>query len=202
MKKLLFVFLVLVVLIAVAGCNARKNTVQIKLEDKPVNTTSTTVITPVEEEGQTEKPLAIKVTKASDEEKENSAVLAVTSVEGGVLETNVGYHIVRGTVPQGTQAVKVNDYTLVKFLPWHKTWTYIASTSIGTLKEGKNNYTVLALDKEGGTIDETGFEITYTPSVIPHLPGVGTPLLFTLIMTFILSLGWFVLPLPFKKKRL
>lgn len=50
----------------------------------------------------------------------------------------------RGTAPTGTTAIIVNGYQIKKFVPG-TTWTYKASTAIGTLKNGENEFIVTAV---------------------------------------------------------
>ncbi|MFH1012820.1 MAG: hypothetical protein V1760_03685 [Candidatus Peregrinibacteria bacterium] len=183
MKKLFFVFVVILVIVLVVGCRARRENGEFETD------TTTTVVTPVDDEEEA-KPLDVAV-NASEEGDEQE--LAVTSLNNGQLETSEGYHLVQGTAPMNTHSIQVNDYTLQHYRPGDSQWRYIASTGIGTLAEGDNAYAVRALDAEGDEIATTSFDIAYHPTTSPDaLPGVGTPLSLTFLVTFLLSLGWFV----------
>jgi hypothetical protein len=180
MKKLLLVFIILIVIVLAVGCNARKKTVSFDGDSK-----TTTVVTTIDDDSQADKPLAINTTRAS-----GGGRLAITSLDNDTLETDAGYHVVRGVAPGDTHRIKVNNYILVRYRPGQTDWSYIASTGMGTLRVGKNNYKVIALDSTGNTIDQTNFSILYAPKV-PNLPGVGTPLTASLLISMILSFAWF-----------
>jgi len=67
MKKLIFVFAVLLVLVVVAGCNARRNgsnTIKFNPKIEGVTEETSTVVTPTEEPA-TKKPLAIQAAAPS-----------------------------------------------------------------------------------------------------------------------------------------
>jgi hypothetical protein len=56
---------------------------------------------------------------------------------------------IKGTAPEGTQKIYVNDYALSKFSPGDTTWTYLASTSLDNLSKGENLFTVVAEGENG-----------------------------------------------------
>jgi ABC-type transport system substrate-binding protein len=55
-----------------------------------------------------------------------------------------------GNVPVGTKSVAINGYTLKEFVPGNNRFTYRTSLEDGTLKEGKNTYT-LEFESANGT---------------------------------------------------
>lgn len=57
-----------------------------------------------------------------------------------------------GNVPEGTTSVQVNGYQLQLFSPAKGTFSYRADTTIGTLLEGENVYTVAFFNGQGGEI--------------------------------------------------
>ena len=177
MKKLVLLFVVLLAVVLVVGSCARRKTSG-KFAEKSV----TTVVTPADEESK--KPLTVTATTKAD-----GGALAVTSLKDSSLKTTTGYHVIRGTAPANTHSIKVNDYTLTHFMPGQKRWNYIASKWMGTLKEGANTYTVRALDAKGNELATTNFTIAYTAQAMA-LPGTGSPLLPTLLMTALGLLGW------------
>ncbi len=57
--------------------------------------------------------------------------------------------IISGTVPENIFQVVVNGYTLTKFEPGDRKWSYVASKKFGTLVPGENKYTVKAVRRDG-----------------------------------------------------
>ncbi len=168
MKKLAFVLILTLSMTVLSGCKDRE------ARFNPDNDTSVTI--EVIEDGDTAiEPMVIGDDKGPD--------LAFTGIDGDKMETNVGYHVIRGTAPRATSKVMVNDYTLKKYLPGQTSWSYITSESLGTLQEGKNKYVVKAIDAEGNTIQSETLKITYTKTSAPELPDVGTPLAANLLIS-------------------
>jgi hypothetical protein len=168
MKKLIFIFVILFILVIATGCGARKNTVKFNPIDN------------VEESGEGVDIMG---------EVDLGPDLAVTSFIGDKMETNVGYHVIRGTTPKNTNSIKINDYKLTKYYPGQTEWSYIASASMGTLAEGDNEYIVMALDKEGAEIGSQTFTIAYEAP--DNLPSTGSNGWIYLIISFLVSSGYF-----------
>lgn len=176
MKKLIFIFAILFALIMVTGCGARNKTVKFN----PIDTAT-------EEDADANDETN---TDSSDEETDLGPDLAITSFIGETLDTTMGYHVVRGTTPKNTHTIKINDYTLSKYHAGQTDWSYIASADLGTLNEGENTYTVYALDAEDNEIGSQNFTITY--NVPDNLPSVGASGWIALIISFLISIGYFV----------
>lgn len=170
MKKLLVIFVLLLVVVGVVGLSARRKS------DRPAETRDTTTVVSVDGEENSE-PLSVSAAATSD-----SGDLKMTSLSSSPFETNKPYHLVRGTAPKGAHAIEVNGYRLRKFMPGQTTWRYIASTYINTLKSGTNDYAVRALDSSGQEMATTDFTIVFNPAA-PSLPGVGSPLWIVILMT-------------------
>lgn len=135
-------------------------------EDKTVGEESPTVKKPEENEA----------TKTQEE-------LSITSsLENGNLKTDKNYNVIRGTTPQETHRIKVNNYFLTKYKPGQKEWSYIAATWLNSLKEGENKYHVIALNREGKSISESDFTINYTTSAATLLPKVGNSLTLSMLL--------------------
>ncbi len=177
MKKLVLLFVVLVAVVLIVGaCSRRKDASQFAAKEV------TTVVTPAEDTPS--KPLSVTPgSRATD-----AGTLAVTSLTDNKLETNTRYHVIRGSAPANTHSIQVNGYTLRRYNPGSRHWNYLAATIFGTLKPGQNDYTVRALDAKGQEIATTSFAITYTVAAAT-LPGTGSPLMATLIMTALIALG-------------
>ncbi len=199
MKKLIFVFVALFMVVLISGCGARQNT--IRFDDETASIGEESMEDGHEEseldedhaeelEAMEEETDAMdsegKEEEDMDDEKEEamekldkpdakvSGKLSVTSFDGAFLKSNLSYNVVKGTVPSGTHTIKVNDYKLSKFVPGQTQWDYIAATRFGTLKDGLNNYVVKSFDKSGKQTGSVIFSIDYEAPMIPEvLPGVG-----------------------------
>lgn len=57
---------------------------------------------------------------------------------------------IRGTAPDGTVAIYVNDYKLQLFRAGDAQWSYLASLRLNNLKQGENVFNVIAEDASGG----------------------------------------------------
>ncbi len=68
---------------------------------------------------------------------------------GQTFRTDASEIVLRGLAPAGTSVIYVNDYKLQLFTPEKGTWSYLASQSLGNLKEGTNVYSVTAADASG-----------------------------------------------------
>lgn len=195
MKKFILIFATLFIMILATGCNARRNTIHFEPEEEgSVVTTEQTDSETKEEEAEKSETKEASKTIKSDVSgiKKIEGKLSVSAPEGGILKTNLNYHVVRGTASSKTHSIKVNDYTLAKYLPGQTGWSYIASTALNTLKEGENKYTVVALDKEGKTLESTEFTITYEEPKVKQLPFVGVNEWGILIASLILSSLYFI----------
>jgi len=80
---------------------------------------------------------------------------------------------IQGTVPVSTYQVVINNYTLTRYTPGDKKWTYVASKKFGTLLPGKNVYKVYALMRDGRKTPTAELEIFYE-GVAPVSPVIET----------------------------
>lgn len=76
-----------------------------------------------------------------------------------------------GEAPPSTNAIVVNDYRLQLYRSGSKTWSYLASTSLGNLKPGENHYTIYALDADGNRSPGRSITIVLVP---PAETGTGS----------------------------
>ena len=118
---------------------------------------------------------------------DNGPDLAITNPAENNIKITNGYLVIRGTAPRNTSRIMINNYTLQKYYPGQTRWSYIASDSIGTLKEGDNNYTVHAFDRNGNELGSKKFSIVYDPAEIPNLPYVGVSLWITFIFSLLMT---------------
>ncbi|MFH0776225.1 MAG: hypothetical protein V1936_01275, partial [Patescibacteria group bacterium] len=68
-----------------------------------------------------------------------------------------------GTVPAGTKQVLVNEYPLSKFTAGSTSWNYRADPKFSNLKEGENEYEIVAVSETGERSSIT-IKITYKPA--------------------------------------
>ncbi len=162
MKKLVFIFLILLVLVIATGCNARRNSVHF---DPKVDELSDSADIDNSESNTSDSN--------SEDNKGPDFTINTPDLDDGKLNTNINYHLIKGSTPKNTNTITINDYRLTKYYPGQIEWSYIASTTIGTLTDGDNEYAVRAFDKDGNEIGSKDFAITYEVAEIPELPYVG-----------------------------
>lgn len=183
MKKLIFVFVALFMLVLISGCGARQNTIRYNNGDESANIIEATE--DISDEGESEEEASEDESEDDEEVMEDTAMeeveisiptgkLAVTSFDGAFLKTNLSYNVVKGTVSSDTHRITINDYKLSKYISGQTQWDYIASTKFNTLKPGLNSYVLKTYDKEGAQTDSLIFSIDYNAPTIPEaLPDVG-----------------------------
>lgn len=206
MKKLIFVFVALFMVVLISGCGARQNTIRFDDEsdssvsedmlntDEEVSVDGESVESMEEETDMMDMTADEKITEEKEGAMEDlsktavktSGKLAVTSFDGAFLKSSLSYNVVRGTAPSNTHTIKVNDYELSKYIPGQTQWDYIAATRFGTLKNGLNNYIVKTFDASDNQTGSIIFSINYTAPAVPDaLPGVGASHWLALLMTLI-----------------
>jgi len=175
MKKLIFVFVALFMLVLITGCGARQNTIRYNNGN---DSEETEAAEETSEEGESDETTDDSEESGTESEEEEVSTptgrLAVTSFDGAFLQTKLSYNVVKGTVSSDTHKITINDYNLSKYLAGQTQWDYIASTRFNTLKDGLNSYVLKTYDRKGDQIDSLIFSIDYEAPVIPEaLPGVG-----------------------------
>jgi len=68
---------------------------------------------------------------------------------GAVIPAQQDTLQVEGTAPLSAVQIIVNGYTLTRFQPGDRKWAYFASKKFGTLVAGENNYSVVAVTRDG-----------------------------------------------------
>ncbi|MBU0706007.1 hypothetical protein KJ657_01890 [Patescibacteria group bacterium] len=199
MKKLIFVFVTLFVIVLISGCGARQNTIRYNNGSQTGETAETTEETTknvetdesdgndseaVVDETGTEEEVAGETNETEEEsESETDEIstgtttgkLEVTSFDNAYLKTNLSYNVVSGTARSGTQRITVNEYELQKFIPGQTNWSYIAATRLNTLEEGLNTYVIKGYDSNDKQTDSIIFSIDYEAPTTPEaLPNVGS----------------------------
>lgn len=206
MKKLLFVFVTLFMLLLTTGCGAQKNTVRFNSEDGSSEKQSAEVTEKATTDGEADADTEVTKEENTDDNKEvakeektvekktdtatvtPSGKLTVTSFDGAFLKTDYSFNVVKGDAPTGTKKITVNDYKLSKYIGGQTKWDYIASTRYNTLEKGLNTYVVKAFDANGEEIDSLIFSINYEAPATPQiLPGVGASHWLTLLAAFMIT---------------
>ncbi len=80
----------------------------------------------------------------------------------GVYKTASSIVTIKGKVSPNTKSIKINGFKLRKFKLGDTTFSYIANAAYGNMKEGLNNYHVVAHDIDN-KFAETNIKIQYTP---------------------------------------
>lgn len=190
MKKLAIFFIVLIGLVVIVGCSTSKKTVTNFSTKKEDNGTTTTVTTLKKEDKTEPTPIAISTNNttatSSTTGTTDTTKFAITSLTQDTLATNKGYHLIQGTTPKTTSKITVNGYALSKYKAGETKWSYIAATSLGTLKKGTNYYTVSALDSSGNKIVSKNFTIVYNGTGTGTLTSTGNNSLALLLALSIL----------------
>ena len=168
-------------------------------KDDDNNGTKTTVTTLDKEEKSDPTPIAISTKDSTTSTTSTDTTkFAITSISGDTLNTTKGYHLIQGTTPKATSKITVNGYALSKYKAGETKWSYIAATSLGTLKKGTNYYTVSALDSSGNKIDTKNFTIVYNGTSDGSLANVGNE---SLILSLALAILAPMLFLYFRRPK-
>ena len=73
----------------------------------------------------------------------------LTPTEGERIPLGQDSVKIEGTAPLQAAQVMVNGYTLTRFQPGDRKWTYFAAKKFGTLVSGQNKISVVALSRDG-----------------------------------------------------
>lgn len=88
--------------------------------------------------------------------------LRVTGPTPGTMHSATGTaFLIEGTTVPETESLWVNDYRLRLFEPGKTTWNYIADTTLGTLKRGRNAYKIVTRNTKGEIIDTLTYVVQY-----------------------------------------
>lgn len=68
-----------------------------------------------------------------------------------------------GSCSPATASISVNGYTLSLYQPGSTEWKYIASTSLATMKRGKNLYRIVSRNARGEILDLLEYTLTLAP---------------------------------------
>lgn len=87
--------------------------------------------------------------------------------------TRENYFVIRGTNPKDATGILINNYALKKFSAEKGTWSYIASTELGTLKKGANTFNISYVSAGGKKVFLDSITITYNPAGSEVKPAVN-----------------------------
>lgn len=83
--------------------------------------------------------------------------------------------IIEGTAPAEAEFVTVNNYTLTKYIPGDRKWSYFAAKKFGTLVPGENTYTVVATTRDGRSSPITVLKVNYEGTNEPQAATPAAP---------------------------
>ncbi len=83
---------------------------------------------------------------------------------GETYTTNDAEFELTGEANADTKSVVVNGYTLQLYKPGSRTWSYLLSTRLGNLVQGKNVLTVYGIDSQDRKTEPATLTIIYDPS--------------------------------------
>ena len=92
---------------------------------------------------------------------ELEAPLILSPAQNAVIPASQNSIALEGTAPEQAFQIQVNGYTLGKFEPGDRKWTYFAATKFNTLQPGENIYQVIAIDRQGQRSPVTELRLTY-----------------------------------------
>lgn len=105
---------------------------------------------------------------------ELAAPVLLSPAENAVIPATKSSISIEGTAPDQAFQIQVNGYTLSKFQPGDRKWTYFAATKFNTLKPGANLYQVIAIDRQGQRSPVTELRLTYEGvAAAPVAPASG-----------------------------
>ena len=79
-----------------------------------------------------------------------------------------------GVAPVDAYQISVNGYTLTKFQPGDRKWSYFASKKFGTLVPGENTFNVIALSRDGRESAPATISIVYDATKKPVVVAEAT----------------------------
>ena len=127
-----------------------------------------------------------KTTDPSEEDEEDVTTISsapTVSAVSGVTKVNAdGFYVVtsttatlQGAVPEGTESVMVNGYTLQQFKAGDSQWKYLANSDYGLMKEGENVYDVYAVGADGKKSPVLKVKVFYKAAPKPAPTPTPTP---------------------------
>ncbi len=92
---------------------------------------------------------------------ELEAPIILSPAQNAVIPAGQNSIAIEGTAPEQAFQIQVNGYTLGKFQPGDRKWTYFAATKFNTLRPGSNLYQIIAIDRQGQRSEVTELKLTY-----------------------------------------
>lgn len=85
----------------------------------------------------------------------------LSPAQNAIIPASQNSIALEGTAPDQAFQIQVNGYTLGKFQPGDRKWTYFAATKFGTLSPGENTYQIIAIDRQGQRSPVTQLKLHY-----------------------------------------
>jgi len=94
-------------------------------------------------------PAANTLNEAIPTSTELESPKIITPQEGARIAAGQDSVKIEGTAPLKAVQIVVNGYTLTRFQPGDRKWSYFGATKFGTLLPGENTYSVIAISRNG-----------------------------------------------------
>lgn len=129
-----------------------------------------------QEAGQIRRRIEISAPKASSTTETPVQEAASTDLDpvqitspadGAVIPASQDTVTIEGIAPLQAAQISVNGYTLTRYQPGDRRWTYFASKKFGTLLPGENKYSVVAVTRDGKRSPAAEISITYQGAGAP-----------------------------------
>lgn len=90
-----------------------------------------------------------------------------TPASGAIIPAVQDMLKLEGIAPVDAYRISINGYTLTKFQPGDRKWSYFASKKFGTLVPGENTFRVVALSRDGKESAPAEITVTYNATSSP-----------------------------------
>lgn len=112
----------------------------------------------------TSPPVVINESDLPTNDPLTPGIISISAPEAGASYTATGTgFLLEGSTSKQTASIWVNGYRLQLYASGKTFWNYIASTALGTLKEGTNSYKIVARDSANQILDTFTYTVEYNP---------------------------------------
>jgi hypothetical protein len=104
----------------------------------------------------------------------NDSPTITTPVSGIVIPAAEDMLQLEGLAPLDAYRISINGYTLTKFQPGDRKWSYFASKKFGTLVPGENTFNVVSISRDGKESAPAVVTVTYDATSAPVVVAEAT----------------------------
>lgn len=104
------------------------------------------------------------VPEVQEEVKDPNALASpeiLSPLSGEIISSDIDVLKIEGSAPPEATLIIVNGFTLTKFQPGDRKWSYFAAKKFGTLVPGENTFSVYAITRDGTKSEPSSITITY-----------------------------------------